>query len=171
MNKNNPDPTKKGISAESLVSKYRSKLFGYLTRHMRRNWWEVNDVIQETYIRLHRVDFHTIENPKSYLFTVARNVVAEHVSKKKSVESDIDYNIDLDKEIESPTLSADKIEHMSSLEALLRSLTITQRKVLIMAKVQGKSHDEIAKELGVTEDTVTKHIYLAVARCRKIGWK
>ncbi|MEJ2444194.1 MAG: sigma-70 family RNA polymerase sigma factor [Exilibacterium sp.] len=171
MNNDIPDPTEKSISAESLVSKYRLKLSGYLTRHLRRNWWEVNDVIQETYIRLHRIDFHTIENPKSYLFTVARNVVAEHASKKKSVESELMYDLDLDKEVESPTTGVDEIEHMSSLTVLLRSLTTTQRKVLIMAKVQGKSHDEIAKELGVAEDTVTKHIYMAVVRCRKIGWK
>ncbi len=156
-------------SAERLNTQYKVELQRYLARRLYRSRVEADDVIQETFLRLMRKDdLDLIDNPKAYLYRVAANVIYE-MELKNQRHGEL-FEPEDEKKVESPTTGVDRIEHFSSLTAILRELPKMQRKVLLAIKYDGKTYQEIAKELNLSPDTVKKYAFLAVLHCRKRRW-
>jgi RNA polymerase sigma factor (sigma-70 family) len=133
---------------------------------------DVEDVVQETYVRMLLVDEPSkIENPKSYLFKIARNLALDSV---KSAASRLTESWDdsMDGDAVGPSHDYDEtFERAASSEEFghfceaVRQLPKQARRVFVLKKVYGYSQREIARELGIAESTVEKHISLAVRRC------
>lgn len=133
---------------------------------------EVEDIVQETYVRLCKVGkADHVEHPKSYLFRTARNLALDSV---KRAESRLTEHLD---ESEAPGFSQSNVlidetfEQTASSEEFghfceaVRQLPLQARRVFVLKKVYGYSQREIARELGIAESTVEKHVALAVRRC------
>ena len=141
---------------------------------------EVEDIVQETYVRLCRVGGPgRIRRPKSYLFRTARNLALDSV-KRAEHRLGQPWNERLEEGIGNAGAEVDEVfeQAVSSEEfgrfcEAVRLLPVQARRVFVLKKVYGYSQREIADELGLAESTVEKHVALAVRRCaehmRKAG--
>ena len=133
---------------------------------------EVEDVVQETYVRLCQVSApEKINHPKSYLYKMARNLALDSLKRadNRITESWQEENegggdpvrLERDETFEQAASS----EEFGQFCEAVRQLPIQARRVFVLKKVYGYSQREIASELGLAESTVEKHVALAIRRC------
>jgi len=133
---------------------------------------EVEDIVQETYVRLCQVNEETeITNPQSYLVKTVRNLALDYAKRASSR-----LNVPLEEEEELAFLGGRTLrdetfaqvtsdEEFSQFCEAVRQLPVQCRRVFVLKRVYGYSQKEIAKELGITQSAVEKHVALAVRRC------
>ena len=133
---------------------------------------DVEDVVQETYVRMLLVDEPSkIENPKSYLFKIARNLALDSVKSAasrltESWDDSMDvYAVGSSNDYDETFERAASSEEFGHFCEAVRQLPKQARRVFVLKKVYGYSQREIACELGIAESTVEKHISLAVRKC------
>lgn len=133
---------------------------------------EVEDIVQETYVRLCQVGApEQIHHPKSYLYRTARNLALDSLKRAENRLTE-QWNEDAETNRNGAEVAADEpFEQAASSEEFghfceaVRRLPVQARRVFVLKKVYGYSQREIASELGLAESTVEKHVALAVRRC------
>ncbi len=97
---------------------------------------------------------------KSYLFTVANNMVLNELKHQKVV---LKYQKENPKEhsYEDPEFLMRQQEYYERYQQALAKLSEEQRTAFLLNKVEGKKHQEIAEMLGVTRKVVEYRIYSA----------
>lgn len=151
-----------------MAHEYRDELHRFLLRRLSRSGLDAGDVAQETFLRLLRVENAAlIRKPRAYLYRIAINVIRELELKEQDSPLHRAHDVE-DVAVAEP---GDSVEHSSSLEAALSGLPAMQRAVLLLVKRDGKSYDEIARELELSAHTVKKYAFLAVKHCRQQGWR
>jgi RNA polymerase sigma factor (sigma-70 family) len=133
---------------------------------------EVEDIVQEAYVRLCQVDEKKeIRHPKSYLCRIVRNLALDYVKRadqrlNTQIESDDDLPEERDGTWSDVTfVEAASLEEFGQFCDAVRALPIQCRRVFILKKVYNYSQREIANELGISQSTVEKHVALGVRRC------
>lgn len=126
----------------------------------------VEDVVQETLLRAwQRLDRLDTDDPRSYLFTVARNVLTDawRARQRRPIEVDAAHA--------PPVPVADQtdrtLDSMLVAEALDR-LSAEHRAVVEQLYFRGQSVADTAKLLGIAEGTVKSRAYYAVRAMRAI---
>ncbi len=141
-----------------------------------RNWlsrktlsgFEIDDVVQETYAvlaSLERVDH--IRNPRTYMFEVAKTIVLQALRRSRIVTFDAlaemaDGTSLPDDEPSPERIVADRQE-LGRVATLIAGLPPKCREVFTLRKVQGLSQKAVAQRLGISENTVEKHVGKALA--------
>ena len=149
---------------ESALRAFLSKRFPSLPDH--------DDLVQETYIRLMRVeDPRRLIYPKAFLFTSARNAAIDLI-RRRSVHPHDSLSVDNDL-IELPLLNVqpttqETLELRQLREILteaLQSLPERCREVMMLRYLDGCSGKEIATRLGISLGTVKGHLLKGVRDC------
>lgn len=125
-------------------------------------WSEVEDVIQESYCRLSALkNVAHITNPRAYFFTVARNVVIDHLRRARVVRmetvAEID-NLNVPWDAPTPETIAGARQELERVSELIAHLPDRCRRIFVMRKIEGLSQREIAATLGVTETIVENDV-------------
>lgn len=134
---------------------------------------EVEDLVQETYLRLlraHHCQGDAIVNPEAYLFTVALNLAREQAARRRRSPLPIDELealSTLPANEESVEDAAERAQRGKRLQALLNSLPGATRAVLVMQYRDGLSYKQIAERLGVSPHMVKKHVVRGLSVCRR----
>lgn len=139
------------------LRRYVGKLLGRKT-----NADDVDDIMQEIYVRAFRSKRNEkLVFAKAYLYRVARNL-AFKTNKKKSnpleqlVEDFADQGI-----IDNIALPDEQLHQKQRLRVFFEAvdrLPPQCRKVFILRQLDGLSHQEISRRLGISTSTVEKHI-------------
>jgi RNA polymerase sigma-70 factor (ECF subfamily) len=131
---------------------------------------EVEDIVQETYIRLRRaVVAQEIRHPRSYLYQTARNLALDSLKKADNALS-VEWNDDVGYSANPSDSVIHKIESTANFERFCESvqhLPPQARRVFVLKKVYGFTQREIATALGISESTVEKHVALGFRRCSR----
>jgi RNA polymerase sigma-70 factor (ECF subfamily) len=150
------------------VLAYGSRLHRFLLRRLRTRE-DAADVAQEVYLRLLRLErADLIRKPAAYVYLVASQVAAEYRLREKSQPLAVDTE-SLERLTDlSAFASAEEpgalVDVDTELERLLRRLSVTHRNVLILKKRDGLSVKEIASALSLSEHTVKKYLFQAMAQ-------
>lgn len=101
------------------------------------------------------------EKAKSFIFTVANNEMLNSLSRKKTV---LNYSLQKPKDYstETPEFLMEEKEYHDRLKKALEDLSEEQRVTLMLNRVEGKKHQEIAELLGISRKAVEKRIYTAL---------
>lgn len=136
-----------------------------LTRYLQRNWRngaEIGDLRQEAYARVYESALR--ERPqmvKPFLFQIARNLMIDRLRRQSvvSLESmvDVDWLNVSDDKPSSETYVAARQE-LRLLQAALDKLPPRCRQVVLMRKVEGFSQKEVARQMGITIETVENQV-------------
>ncbi|MEP1385620.1 MAG: RNA polymerase sigma factor [Paraglaciecola sp.] len=121
-----------------------------------------DDVVQETMLRTFRSrEIDNLQNPLAYMVTVSKTVLFDHWKSKLKAEADFQLDTLEDKSagIEEAYLQQEKIHILRNVLANMPEL---RRKVFEMRRIDGKSREVIAKELGISVEAVKKHINRAM---------
>lgn len=108
----------------------------------------------------------TPDKAKSFLFTVANNLMLNETKHQKVV---LNYNKTPAKDYtnETPEFLLEKDEYYKKYQDVLATLSEEQRTAFMLSKVEGKKHDEIAEMLGVTKKVVEYRIYTAFGKLKE----
>jgi RNA polymerase sigma-70 factor (ECF subfamily) len=129
------------------------------------------DITQESFIILfHEVKQQNIENPRAFLFRVARNLAFDHLKHQKITENyaQAQHPI-LESSLE--TLSIEQVlennQSVASLKQVIDELPPRCRNAFILNKMHEMSYIEVAQHTGISESGVEKHIMKGLRHCRR----
>ena len=149
---------------------FERQLRGFLQRRS-MHVADAEDLTQEVFLRAFRASKkQEIENPKAFLFGVARNVMlADSAKKTRSIISsieDLSSSSDFKEEIstEEDVESREKWQIFADATA---ELPPQCQKVFVLKKVYGFANKDIAVKLGISISTVEKHIASGLRRVRE----
>jgi RNA polymerase sigma factor (sigma-70 family) len=137
---------------------------------------DVDDVAQECYLRLQRCEhLLTVRNSKAFLFRIAVNLLTDRARQRARLQRHLKrlgVEIPFEDAVDEPCtdaavedeLAAEQTWH--SIAAALERLPPKCRRALLMQRIEGMSHDEIAATLGVSKSMVEKYISRAVGALR-----
>lgn len=119
---------------------------------------DVEDIVQECYCRLAQLpDVTHITLPRSYLFTMARNLAQRQRQRARVVRIDAmadTGNAEWESDQPSPECVAMARQELERVQAALATLSERARRIFLMRKVEGMTQREIASALGVSEAVV-----------------
>lgn len=159
------------MANDSLLIGWRQRwnrsLLRFLGRRT-RGGIDIEDLAQETYLRLLRArDLSDVRNPQAYLLRVASHVVSEWRNRQPPEE--------LFEAVEEATLVDDLVPEVSleaeisrrQLDEALRDVSPMTRAVVLLKYREGRQCKEIARDLGLTERQVRRHLTRAFERLRE----
>ncbi|MEN8164258.1 MAG: RNA polymerase sigma factor [Acidobacteriota bacterium] len=103
-----------------------------------------DDLMQEAYLRLLRSGLKTEDegHRKAYLFRIATNLVRDHFRRRRP-EYEMPPDLPGDPGLQNT------VDHRSDVAVAMSGLAPRDRQMLWLAYVEGSSHQEIAKALGL----------------------
>ncbi|MEM5564424.1 sigma-70 family RNA polymerase sigma factor [Psychroserpens sp. AS72] len=119
------------------------------------------DKVQDAFIKLwDNCKKVTLSKAKSFLFTVANNMVLNDIKHHKVVLNH-QKMAPRSHTNETPEFILEQEQFFERYKKVLESLTEDQRVAFLLSKAEGKTHREIADFLGVTNKVVEYRIYSA----------
>ncbi len=174
--KGNTKPRPDAIQVEQLYTAHCAALKAFLMRRTRSE--EVVEVLlQEIYLRLMEIkDLSVIDQPGAYLNRLAYHLWVDHRRRHQLEQKYFDPEDpdEIDNPIHSVCISPvpDEIHYAqvwSAYDQLLRQLPPPAREVLLLYKLEGYTHTEIAHKLGISKSWVEKLIAKTILYCREHG--
>jgi RNA polymerase sigma factor (sigma-70 family) len=130
---------------------------------------DVDDLVQEAYVRVLRAyDVGPITSPKAFLFSTARNLALDHVRRKQTVPMSWlgDENaLQFPDDAMGVAETAARNQELAALTEAIQSLPARCRQIVTLRAVYGMAQHEIARELGVSEQTVSAQIKIGLHKC------
>ncbi len=150
------------------VLPYEREMRAWVRRHVRSLApADLDDLLQEAYMRLWAADFSQINNARGYFFTMVKNLLIEQARRARIVpmermgEIESLNIISLEPEPERHAVARQELERV---QRIIARLPPQCRRAFELQKLEGLSQREIALEMGVSETTVEKHLAKALAR-------
>lgn len=159
--------------ADDPAAFYPADLHRYLLRQL-RNREDAADLAQEAYMRyLQLPNTGVVRKPAAYLFRIAFNLMSEWRLRKDRSVVTTDSSLLERRAAEACAETPEPVEQLLSeerLEKVLERIPPNYRRVLLMSKCDGLTNEQIAKELGVTPETVSRYLGRAVSFARSARW-
>lgn len=150
----------------TLFTKYSKSLHDFLYYKFGESF-NPKDKVQDAFIKLWE-NCNTISpnKAKSYLFTVANNLMLNEAAHQKVV---LKYQKEKSKTStnETPEFILEGDEYMKKLQNAIANLTEAQRTAFLLNRIEGKKHREIAELLDISTKAVEKRIYGALKKLRE----
>jgi RNA polymerase sigma factor (sigma-70 family) len=137
--------------------RWNRNLFQFLRRRV-RSTVDVQDLAQETYLRLLRADLNAVRNPLAYLLQVASHVAMEWCDRQPRSDSMVVLEDDMLVDGQLPELELDARLSHQRLEEALASLSPMARAVVVMRLRDDRSYEEIAGQLRLTDRQVRRYL-------------
>ena len=130
---------------------------------------DVEDVLQETFIRTCGTRDEDVSSFKGYLHRTARNIALNELSKKsRTVTAYIDdicgENIEAN-EVPLDQQVSDRLQ-MEVFGHAVAALPEQCRRVFLLSKLYGLKQREVASHMKISQSTVEKHLAKAILVCR-----
>lgn len=152
-----------------LYSRYHPMLYNWLIRMVKIP--EIaEDIVQETFLKIwevrHRLQPH--QSFAAYLYRISRNKafrILKKIAKDKQLRNQvinlscIEYN--------DPERVLKWQQYQQLLDVAVSRLPNQRQKVFKLCRQDRKSYDEVAKELGISTNTVKEHMINALRDIRK----
>lgn len=157
-------------SFQLLVERYQARLFA-LTRHYTRNLVEVEDIVQDSFLKAfrrldsfdHRSSFYT------WLYRIAVNTILDTL--KRRGRSPVQTVEDPELMVRpgpvqglGPSAGLEREEIVRITQEVLDQLPEIFRTVLVLREFDGLAYQEIADVLGISIGTVESRLFRARAR-------
>lgn len=155
-----------------IYNRYKQLLQNHLYKKL-GNFEEVKDVLQDLFIKIwvNKADMPVTDNLPGYLFCAARNRVFNHLSHKKVISKYISsIQTFISEDNYTTDLSIREKEFTQVIRKEIEGLPTKMREVFVLSREHNLSHDEIAKHLHISTQTVAKQISNALKILRvKLG--
>jgi len=127
---------------------------------------DIDDIVQETYAVLAGLDqVDHIQNPRTYTFQVAKSVILQALRRSQVVAfqtlAEVD-GLEPPDDQPSPEQIVGDRQELARTAALIAGLPARCREAFTLRKVAGLSQRDVAHRMGVSENTVEKHVGKAI---------
>ncbi|KQB54293.1 RNA polymerase subunit sigma-70 [Pseudomonas endophytica] len=154
------------MDLKGLFLKHASTLRGYLARKVRDPQLAA-DLVQESFLRMaERGRKDTIDNSPGYLYRVAGNLLVDHIRQETRRKTDSVTHEDLAEiedelaELETQAMAA---QQRAALKQALAELPERTQEIFRLNRIEGMTHAEVARHLGISDSSVQKHLAKALA--------
>lgn len=131
---------------------------------------DIEDVAQEAYLRAYVAEQRqSIEQPKAFLFRVAKNLALTRLSRKSRRITDYIEEAGESVVVDSSPASDEELEAQQSFGLYCEAVAALPekcRQVFLLRKVHGLSHKEIGERLGLSISSVEKYLREGILACR-----
>jgi RNA polymerase sigma-70 factor (ECF subfamily) len=149
------------VAFYNLYERYCRRLYGFVFRYIKQKE-DAEEIVQEVFVKIwesrNKIDAYS--SFESFLFTIAYNTTISLLRKRTSEKKYLEHLQSLQHPDDLPDL-IDEI-HFNELnervQLLLNELTPRQKEIYHLSREEGLSHDEIAKKLDISVNTVKKHM-------------
>ncbi len=128
------------------------------------------DVVQTAFAKMLEVDGDEMKDPKAYLAQLTRNLAIDEVRRQQRAPVSFVAPADLEAGA-SPDLTPEEMliegERFGFMMGVVLNLPEKERSALLLSKMMGLSHNEIAKKLGCSRHSVPRYLSRALATCTK----
>jgi RNA polymerase sigma factor (sigma-70 family) len=163
-----PDANVFGITTSFLS--VQAGLKQYLLRFLVRRQ-DIEDIVQETFLRAYESEkSQPIHSPRSFLFKVAKNLALNELDRKAAQLMSYVGDMETLPFVDGQPSVEDDVDQQQKLAACtvaIASLSKQCQRALVMRKVFGFSHKEIARRMDISVRTVEKHLAKALQRCQE----
>lgn len=154
-----------GKDLKTLFLAYGRELHLYLTTRLRDSDTAA-DLVQETFLRFaEQRSTEAVLHDRAYLFQTARNLAIDHFRQEQRRRTTPTPQEDLvliaeDGPGQEETVAArQRLDHLQTLIDELPDLT---RRIFVLNRLEGMTHAEVARHLGISESSVQKHLAKAL---------
>src|SRR3954469_17964097 len=136
---------------EAIVQRYRGPLLRYCSRLLSPT--RAEDAVQQAFLSAHRA-IHAGDaelNLRPWLYRIAHNAPLNLLRQNGYDHDEVSEEID---GVETPVQAFERGERLRTVVAAVRELPERQRNAIVLQAVEGRSCDEIADELGVSDGAV-----------------
>jgi RNA polymerase sigma-70 factor (ECF subfamily) len=168
------DSTDKSLANEQseivslLYQTYRQDLLLHL-QSIVKDRDVAEELLHDTFIRLSNMPaFNVIKKTRPFLITIARNLALDYLRQQKKrlvVEIDeggLDIAAQLPEHLEMLVYERRK----EQLKQAITDLPPRAKEALLLAKFKEMTLREVAKEMGISQTMVEKHLKTAIQKCR-----
>jgi len=139
---------------------------GYVRARLRRlcpSGFDVENLVVESLARAYAAkDIARIKAGRSYLFTIARNLLLDAARRDTIVSLDFVADLDTLRSTDSLEAALTARDELRRLHAIVETLPEQPRRVFLLRRVYDYSPGEIAVELALSVSTVEKHLAKAI---------
>ena len=142
-------------------------LWSYLYRVSGNNATLADDLVQESYYRFLRIRLPEMDQEymKNYLFRIGTNLLRDHWRRGKLEPLPLLSSTVSDSAVAAEAAAGesphDQIHAQSDVSRVLAKLKPREREMLWLAYVEGSSHREIAKIVGMKEQSIRTMLFRA----------
>ena len=146
-----------------LYDKFSKQLYRNILRLV-KDEFIAQELLQDLFLKVweNRQNIKIEGSFKSFLFKVAENLVFMYFRKvakdNRLIENLIRANIEFDINAEEIIISR---QDQELLYAAIANLPPQRKQVYTLCKLEGKSYEEVSKELGISTSTISDHIVKA----------
>lgn len=149
------------IAFYNLYERYSRRLYGFVYRFIKQES-DTEEIVQEVFIKIweSRSKIDVYSSFESFLFTVAYNATISLFRKRVTENKYLEHLKSIQQFDDAPDL-IDEIyfnELNKKVKSLLNKLTPRQKEIFQLSREKGLTHDEIAKKMNISLNTVKKHI-------------
>lgn len=145
---------------DSLFEVYSPKLYGFALKYF-RNEPDAEELVQEVFVKVweNRRSLKSEHSFKSYLFTIALNLIRKHFNKRavslrylESLQNDPEFS-------ENQSMQDSDYESaLHQINLIIEQMPPRRREIFMKSKMEGKSSKEIAAELSISAGTVDNQV-------------
>jgi RNA polymerase sigma-70 factor (ECF subfamily) len=154
-----------------LVRKYQHRVAAVISRYI-RDWSEVQDVAQDTFIRAYRAikNFRGDAQFSTWLHTIAVNTAKNHLAANNRRPPGEDIDVEDAEQFESglrlrdtdtPERELMRQQLEQTVVAAVEALPQDLREAITLREVEGMSYEDIAERMGCPIGTVRSRIFRA----------
>jgi len=166
---------RKGCSDQS--DWYESQLKPH--EEMLRNWLksrygdlcDADDVLQEALMRVLKAQARKpIEAPKAFFFALARNIAVDSIRKSRVSSAEPLFEseaMDILDEDEDVAETVARNQELSILTRAIQSLPTRCRRIFTLSRVYGMTYKQIAREMGISVNTVAAQVTIGLSKVEK----
>jgi len=146
-----------------LYDKYSKQLYRNILRLV-KDEDIAQELLQDLFLKIweNKGNINPDKSFKSYLYKVAENLVYAHFGKiakdNRLIAKLVISYVDFDTNAEEAIIYQ---ENHDLLKKAITSLSTQRKQVFTLCKLEGKSYEEVSKELGISTSTVRDHIVKA----------
>ena len=154
------------VAFYNIYERYSKRLYGFVLRYIKQKE-DAEEIVQEVFVKIwesrNKIDVYS--SFEAFLFTIAYNSTISQLRKRTNEQKYLEHLKSLQQCANSPDL-IDEIqfnELNDRVHLLLNELTPRQKEIFQLSREEGLTHDEIAKKLDISVNTVKKHMANSLA--------
>jgi RNA polymerase sigma factor (sigma-70 family) len=134
---------------------------------------DAEDVLQELYLKVSRATADDVIDPAAYLYRMAMNLARDFrrgAARGRARDagwaeaSHTMVGTDAKDDMPSPESALAAKQRLAQVRLVLDGLSPQTRRIFVLHKIEGRSHQEIATALGISKSSVEKHMHAALQR-------
>lgn len=161
-------------SLQRAFQEHERDLISFMSARLRCAF-TAQDLAQELYLKITSLDGRAeisteISNAKAYVFRMAANLVTDHQrreqreQREQALLSEISGFLWGGRDSSSPEQQLMARQELEDLAVAVAEMTPATRKIFKLNRFEGQTQREIARDLGISQTAVEKHIRKALKR-------